>query len=136
MCPNWHEFAASNETSLPGKVDYAPLPRGPARSSDHYGGCLIGIADNATGAVRGAAWLFVNWATSTEAQLSNLKSKAGRGTPTRTSVYDRAEVKEAEQRPHGAAEHADRSRAASTSPPTSKVPEPSRSRFRLTFPVR
>jgi len=99
MCPNWHEFAASNETSLPGKVDYAPLPRGPARSSDHYGGCGIGIADNAKGAVRGAAWLFVNWATSPEVQLSNLKSKAGGGTPTRTSVYDRAEVKEAEQRP-------------------------------------
>lgn len=99
MCPNWHEFAASNESVLPGKVDYAPLPKGPARSSDHYGGTGIGIADNAKGAVRGAAWLFVNWATSPEVQLSNLKSKAGGGTPTRTSVYELPEVKAAERRP-------------------------------------
>lgn len=99
MCPNWHEFAASNESVLPGKIDYAPMPKGVARAANHYGGCGIGIAENATGAVRGAAWLFVNWATSSEVQLSNLKSAAGGGTPTRTSVYDLPEVQRAEKRP-------------------------------------
>jgi multiple sugar transport system substrate-binding protein len=99
MCPNWHEFAASNEQVLPGKIGYAPLPKGPARSSDIYGGTGIGIAANSTGAARGAAWLFVNWATSPKTQLANLKSKAGGGTPTRTSVYELPEVKKAEHRP-------------------------------------
>lgn len=99
MTLNWHEFAASNEESLPGKVDYAPLPSGPARNSCHYGGCGIGISGNTSGAERGAAWLFVNWATSQETQLSNLKSSAGGGTPTRQSVYDLPEVKKAAERP-------------------------------------
>jgi multiple sugar transport system substrate-binding protein len=99
MCPNWHEFAASNESVLPGMVHYAPLPKGPARAADMYGGTGIAIADNARGAVRGAAWLFVNWATSPDVQLSNLKSTAGGGTPTRTSVYELPEVQAAENRP-------------------------------------
>ncbi len=99
MCPNWHEFAASNEQVLPGKVDYAPLPKGPARSADIYGGTGIAIAANAKGAARGAAWLFVNWATSPKTQLANLKSTAGGGTPTRTSVYEMPQVEKAEHRP-------------------------------------
>jgi len=99
MCPNWHEFAASNEQALPGKVGYAPLPKGPARSAHMYGGTGIAISDNAQGAQRGAAWLFVNWATSPETQLSNLRSSAGGGTPTRTSVYELPQVRAAEQRP-------------------------------------
>jgi multiple sugar transport system substrate-binding protein len=64
-----------------------------------YGGCGIGIAANASGAERGAAWLFVNWATSPSTQLSNLRSTAGGGTPTRESVYELPEVRRAEQRP-------------------------------------
>lgn len=99
MCPNWHEFAASNEQALPGQVDYAPMPRGPARAAHMFGGTGIAIAGNARGAERGAAWLFVNWATSPRVQLSNLASDAGGGTPTRTSVYERPEVVAAEQRP-------------------------------------
>jgi multiple sugar transport system substrate-binding protein len=99
MCPNWHEFAASNEEALPGKISYAPLPRGPARAANMYGGCGIGISTNAEGAERGAAWLFVNWATSPEVQLSNLKSSAGGGTPTRRSVYALEQVQQAETRP-------------------------------------
>lgn len=99
MCPNWHEFAASNEQALPGQVAYAPLPKGPARSAHMYGGTGISIAANASGAPRGAAWLFVNWATSPQTQLSNLRSTAGGGTPTRQSVYDLPEVREAMERP-------------------------------------
>lgn len=99
MCPNWHEFAASNEKALPGQIGYAPLPKGPVRSANMYGGTGIGVAANASGAERGAAWLFLNWATSTDTQLSNLRSTAGGGTPTRTSVYQLPEVQSATRRP-------------------------------------
>ncbi len=99
MAPNWHEYAASNEGIMPGQIGYAPLPRGPARSANIYGGCGIGISGNSAGARRGAAWLFVNWATSPATQLANLRSEVGGGTPTRTSVYALPEVQAASQRP-------------------------------------
>ncbi|WP_218063831.1 extracellular solute-binding protein [Arthrobacter wenxiniae] len=99
MCPNWHEYAATNEKSLPGKVGYSILPTGPKRSANNWGGTGIGINANAKGNEQGAAWLFVNWATSPATQVMTLKSAKGGGTPTRTSVYDMAEVKKAEKRP-------------------------------------
>ncbi|GAB2674543.1 extracellular solute-binding protein [Thalassiella azotivora] len=99
MCPNWHEFAASNEQVLPGQIAYAPLPSGPARTAHMFGGTGISVAANSSGAQRGAAWLFVNWATSPQTQLSNLRSEAGGGTPTRLSVYDLPEVQQATTRP-------------------------------------
>lgn len=99
MCPNWHEYAASNEKSLPGKVGYSILPTGPKRSANNWGGTGIGINANAKDKELGAAWLFVNWATSPDTQLMTLKSTVGGGTPTRTSVYDLPEVKKNEQRP-------------------------------------
>jgi len=99
MCPNWHEFAASNEQVLKGKVDYAPLPKGPARSANMYGGTGIAVSANAKGAERGAAWLFCNWATAPSTQLANLRSSVGGGTPTRTSVYELPQVRRAEHRP-------------------------------------
>ncbi|MET9021550.1 extracellular solute-binding protein [Actinopolymorpha sp. NPDC004070] len=99
MCPNWHEFAASNEATMPGKVGYARLPKGPARSASHYGGTGIGISANTLPNERRAAWLFTVWATAPRTQLANLKSKAGGGTPTRTSVYELPEVRKAEKRP-------------------------------------
>ncbi|MFB9527035.1 substrate-binding domain-containing protein [Nonomuraea roseola] len=99
MCPNWHEFAASNEQVLPGKVGYAALPKGPAGTANMYGGTGVAISANTLPNERGAAWLFLAWATSPQTQLANLKSKAGGGTPTRTSVYELPEVRAAEQRP-------------------------------------
>ncbi|MEV1243739.1 extracellular solute-binding protein [Nonomuraea sp. NPDC049750] len=99
MCPNWHEFAASNELVLPGKVGYAVLPKGPVATANMYGGTGVGISANTMPNERGAAWLFLVWATSPETQLANLKSKAGGGTPTRTSVYEMPEVRAAEKRP-------------------------------------
>ncbi|MGP4019686.1 extracellular solute-binding protein [Saccharopolyspora sp. 5N708] len=99
MCPNWHEYAADNEAVLPGKVGYARLPMGPQRSANQYGGCGIGISANTLPGERGAAWLFVNWATARDTQLRNLRSAAGGGTPTRTSVYEPPEVRAAEHRP-------------------------------------
>ena len=99
MAPNWHEYAASNEQVLPGLVGYAPLPKGPARRAHMFGGTGIAISQNTSGAERGAAWLFVNWATSTATQLRNLRSEAGGGTPTRASVYAMPEVRAAARRP-------------------------------------
>jgi multiple sugar transport system substrate-binding protein len=99
MCPNWHEYAADNEKAMPGKVGYAPLPRGPVRSANMYGGTGVGISANALPNERKAAWLFLVWATAPDTELRNLKSKKGGGTPTRTSVYEMPEVRAAEQRP-------------------------------------
>ena len=72
-----------------------------------YGGRGIGINGVAPKNEQKAAWLFVNWATSPETQLANLKSKVGGGTPTRESIYELPEVKAAmnppsddAQRPH------------------------------------
>ena len=99
MCPNWHEFAASNEKALPGKVAYAPLPKGPKRSANMWGGTGVGINANASEKEQGAAWLFINWATSPETQFMTLASEKGGGTPTRSSVYGRPEVEAAKKRP-------------------------------------
>jgi len=93
MCVNWHEFAAGEEKQFPGKIGYAVLPKGPVRRAHNFGGTGIGINTNAKDAELGAAWLFVNWATSPETQLMSLGSKVGGGTPTRTSVYEMPEVK-------------------------------------------
>jgi multiple sugar transport system substrate-binding protein len=100
MGAEWHEFAAGVETSkIAGKVGYARLPRGPKRSANMYGGTGIGINGVAPERQQKAAWLFVNWATSPETQLSNLKSKVGGGTPTRTSIYELPEVQAARKPP-------------------------------------
>jgi multiple sugar transport system substrate-binding protein len=100
MGAEWHEFAASMETSkVAGKVGYARLPRGPKRSANMYGGTGIGINGVAPERQQKAAWLFVNWATSPETQLSNLKSKVGGGTPTRESIYKLPEVEKARKPP-------------------------------------
>lgn len=96
MMPEWHEFAGSFETGeLKGKVGYAPLPTGPKRSANLWGGCGIGINGNASGKKAKAAWLFLVWATSPQTQLAGLRS--GGGTPTRTSVYNMPEVEKASQ---------------------------------------
>jgi multiple sugar transport system substrate-binding protein len=96
----WHENAAGVESSkIAGKVGYVPLPRGPKRSANMYGGTGIGINGVAPKRQQQAAWLFVNWATSPDIQLSNLKSKVGGGTPTRESIYKLPEVEAARKPP-------------------------------------
>ncbi|MET9338749.1 extracellular solute-binding protein [Nonomuraea sp. NPDC003804] len=99
MCPNWHEFAASNEQVMPGRAGYSALPKGPVSTANMYGGTGIGISANTPPNERGAAWLFLVWATSPQTQLANLQSKAGGGTPTRISVYELPQVRAAEHRP-------------------------------------
>jgi multiple sugar transport system substrate-binding protein len=88
MTPNWHEFASSHVQKFGDKVGFARLPRGPKRAAGIYGGTGIGINANASADKQKAAWLFLVWATSPKAQLLDLKSKVGGGTPTRTSVYE------------------------------------------------
>ena len=101
MHPNWHEFAASYEQTplLTGKVGYALLPKGPKRSANMYGGTGIGISKAAPDKVKKASWLFLVWATSVDTQLDDLKSKVGGGTPTRLSIYERPDVKKAQEGP-------------------------------------
>ncbi|HET7314788.1 extracellular solute-binding protein, partial [Salinisphaera sp.] len=91
MMPEWHEFAGSLESGdLTGKIGYAPLPTGPARSANLYGGSGVGINGNASGKEKTAAWLFLVWATAPQTQIEGLK--LGGGTPTRTSVYNSSKV--------------------------------------------
>jgi multiple sugar transport system substrate-binding protein len=101
MAPEWHEFAASFEASktVAGKVGYAPLPKGPKRRANMYGGTGIGVNAVSPKDKQKAAWLFVNWATSPKTQLANLKSKVGGGTPTRESIYKLPEVQKARKPP-------------------------------------
>jgi multiple sugar transport system substrate-binding protein len=96
----WHENAAGVEASkIKGKVGYARVPRGPKRSASMYGGCGIGINGVSPEQQQKAAWLFVNWATSPDVQLANLKSEVGGGTPTRASIYELPEVEAARKPP-------------------------------------
>jgi multiple sugar transport system substrate-binding protein len=99
MMPEWHEFAGDLETVLRGKVGYAPLPTGPVRSANLWGGTGIGVNTNASPEVQKAAWLFLVWATSPETQLAGLTGKVSGGTPTRTSVYEMPEVKKNSHEP-------------------------------------
>lgn len=99
MCPNWHEFAADNEKALPGKVGYARLPTGPARSANMFGGSGIAINGNTMPNERGAAWLFLAWATSRSTQLRNLRGEVGGSTPTLSSIYRMPDIRDAQHRP-------------------------------------
>ena len=100
MAVEWHEFASAVETSkIAGKVGYSRLPKGPKRSANMYGGTGIGINAVASETEQKAAWLFVDWATSPDTQLSNLNSKVGGGTPTRQSIYKLPEVEAARKPP-------------------------------------
>lgn len=94
MCPEFHEDAAAWEGGpLKGKVGFSPLPTGPARSANIYGGTGLGINAYAPRHEQEAAWLFILWATSPSVQLADLKSAVGGGTPTRRSVYQNREVR-------------------------------------------
>jgi len=102
MMPEWHEFNgffANPDNSVVGdKISWTVCPDGPGDRTvrSHYGGSSIGINSHASDAQKEAAWKFIEWATSPEIQFELLK-EAG-GTPTRRSVYERSEIKEARQK--------------------------------------
>lgn len=101
MCPEWHEDAAAwwVPGALEGKVGFSPLPTGPARSANHYGGTGLAINRYASKEQQKAAWLFLVWATSPATQRAGLFSSVGGGTPTRQSVYAMPSVRQATHPP-------------------------------------
>jgi multiple sugar transport system substrate-binding protein len=103
MVPNWHEFAAVDqdpaESTIVGKIGYSPLPKGPVRNANMWGGTGVGINGASPINEQKAAWLFLVWATSPDTMLMGLKSDVGGGTPTRGSLYELPEVKKAMEPP-------------------------------------
>ncbi len=101
MTAEWHEFnsmfANPDESQVADSVSWTLLPQAGTRNVNIYGGSGIGINKFSTDAQKKAAWKFLTWATSPEIQLRVLK-KTG-GTPTRTSVYNMEEVKQAAKKP-------------------------------------
>ncbi|OAS82604.1 extracellular solute-binding protein [Metabacillus litoralis] len=101
MAPEWHEFSSMFEnpdsSKVVGKVSWASLPKGDVRQAHSYGGTGIGINKYGTDEEKKAAWLFLVWATSPQAQYMILKSEVGGSTPTRHSVYDIEEVQKGMQ---------------------------------------
>jgi multiple sugar transport system substrate-binding protein len=91
MIPEFSEFSATFESptssKVVGKVKWAPLPKGPKGTGNIYGGTGIAISSFATEQEQKAAWLFLVWATSPQAQYECLTSPVGGSTPTRHSVY-------------------------------------------------
>ncbi|HUX51891.1 MAG TPA: extracellular solute-binding protein [Spirochaetia bacterium] len=97
MIPEWHEFSSSFEnpdsSKIAGKVGWTILPKGSVRHANIYGGTGVSISKYATPKQQYAAWLFLVWATSPQAEYMILKSKLGGETPVRTSVYGLPDVK-------------------------------------------
>lgn len=97
MIPEWHEFSSSFEnpstSKVAGKVGWAILPKGSVRHANIFGGTGISISKYATPKEQFAAWLFVIWATSPQAEYMILKSELGGETPVRYSVYSLPDVK-------------------------------------------
>ena len=100
MMPEWHEFASGFEdpakSKIVGKVGFAPLPRGPKRSCNLWGGTGVGINANASADEQGAAYLFILWVTSPSTEIYIAGSPVGGETPVRTSVYNNPQIKAAE----------------------------------------
>lgn len=96
LAPEWHEFSGSFEdpakSKVAGKVGWAVLPKGPARSGNIFGGTGLSISKYASEKEQKAAWLFALWATSPQAEYNTIKSKVGGETPVRNSVYKLADV--------------------------------------------
>lgn len=97
MICEWHEFSADFEnpskSQVVGKTKWTITPKGDVRHADIYGGTGIGISAYATEEEQKAAWLFLVWATSPQAQYLCLTSESGGSTPTRYSVYALPDVK-------------------------------------------
>lgn len=102
MMPNWDEYCSSIEnpekSKVVGKVGYSILPYGPVRSANIFGGTGIGINNRVSEMEQKAAWLFIVWATSPQTELMVLKHPEGGDIPSRKSVYNIPEIKDAVER--------------------------------------
>lgn len=100
MTPEWHEFnasfASSDSSEVAENVGWTLLPQADNRSVNLFGGSGIAMNAHASDAEKAAAWEFITWATSPENQMRTLEQG---GTPTRTSIFEREEVKEASEQP-------------------------------------
>jgi len=98
MAPMFHEFSAMFEdpskSQVAGKMGWSVLPKGSKRNAHLFGGSGIGISKYASEKEQKAAWLFLVWSTSPQAQYMILKSESGGSTPTRHSVYNLPDVQE------------------------------------------
>ncbi|WP_208585666.1 extracellular solute-binding protein [Gracilibacillus suaedae] len=96
MIPEWHEFSAmfedENSSNIVGNVAWTTMPTGKEGKAHTYGGTGIGINKYASDEEIKAAWLFIVWSTSPQAQYMILKSDEGGSTPTRNSVYELEDV--------------------------------------------
>ncbi len=99
MMLNWDEnypYLDDPEYSrVSGKVGCAILPRGSVQSANIFGGSGIGINKYASEQEKEAAWLFIVWATSEEMQREILINPEGGNLPSRLSVYDEPDIKDA-----------------------------------------
>ena len=92
LAPEWHEFSSMFEnpdsSEIPGKTAWSVMPTGPVRNANIYGGTGVAINKYASPKQQLAAYLFLVWATSPQAQYYILQSELGGSTPTRNSVYE------------------------------------------------
>lgn len=98
--PVVHEAATayeSEDSPIAGNVDWTLMPQGAHRSVTHFGPAGMGINADASQEKQRAAWKFVVWSTSREAQVAGLK-QAG-GSLTRQSTYNHPDVQEAANKP-------------------------------------
>ena len=107
MMANWDENAAAVEnpmySAVSGKVGYAVLPAGTARSANIYGGSGIGINRYASDEKKLASWLFIIWATSPQIQTKILLEEGGGNMPTRKDIYRLIESRYLAVLPHASA---------------------------------
>ena len=103
MMLNWDEnypFLNDPEYSeVSGKVSCTILPHGSERSANIFGGSGIGINKFATPEEKEAAWLFIVWATSEQMQREILINPEGGNLPSRLSVYEEPDIKQALKNP-------------------------------------
>lgn len=107
MMANWDENASAVENSMysavSGKVGYAVLPWGSARSANIYGGSGIGINRYSSDEKKLASWLFIVWATSPQIQTKILLEDGGGNMPTRKDIYRLIESQYMAVLPHASA---------------------------------
>jgi len=95
MTPQWHEFSAffedTTQSQVAGNVGWTMLPK-KVRHANLDGGTGLAISKYTSEKEQLAAWMFIVWATSPQAQYLCLSSDVGGSTPTRRSVYELPDV--------------------------------------------
>ena len=106
---NWHESRRATRTRTSRARWRRALPRGPSAARTCTAARASGSTPRPPEREQKAAWLFVNWATSKETQLANLKSEVGGGTRRATPSTSSQRSRRRASRPR---------RCRTSSPPT------------------